>query len=138
MSPSALQRVCPSKQETQVALSFLRMGVPRETCHVPGVRCLDAPWFVLSHVDVMTDRKSRRWERRGPFLYNLERPSWISQNQVCPRAVLQMWAKSHISCLVIHCPTAHSPVLCFTRAPSYHLPPSRSRKAQVLMKQVGG
>lgn len=138
MSPSALQRVCPSRQETQVALSFLRMGVPRETCHVPGVKCLDAPWFVLSHTDVVTDRKSRRCERRGPFLDCFQRPSWISPNQVHPRGVLQVWAKTHISCLDIHFPTAHSPVLCFARAPSYYLPPSRRRKAQVLTKQVGG
>lgn len=48
MSPSALQRVCPSRQETQVALSFLRMGIPREACHVPGVRCLEFS-FGFSH-----------------------------------------------------------------------------------------
>lgn len=75
MSPSALQRVCPSRQETQVALSFLRMGVPSEACHVPGVRCLDSPWFVLSHTDVVIERKARMCERRGPFLDCLQKPS---------------------------------------------------------------
>lgn len=95
MSPSALQRVCPSRQETQVEPSFLRMGVPREVCHVPGVRCLDSPWFVLSHTDVVAERKAGRCERRRPFLNCLQKPSWISQNQVHPRGVLKMWAKAH-------------------------------------------
>lgn len=43
-----------------------------------------------------------------------------------------------ISCLDIHCPTADRPVFCFARTPSCYLPPSKSRKAQVLIEQYGG
>lgn len=67
MSPSALQRVCPSRQETQVAPSFPGTGVPREAGHVPGVRCLDSLRFMLSLADVATERKARRCEKRGPI-----------------------------------------------------------------------
>lgn len=60
MSPSALKRVCPPRREARVVQSFLRMGVPREACHVPWVRCSDSAWFVLSHTDVVTERKARK------------------------------------------------------------------------------
>jgi hypothetical protein len=43
MSPSALQRVCPSWAQAQGAQSFLRTGFSREAYHVPGVRDWNLP-----------------------------------------------------------------------------------------------
>lgn len=132
MSPSALQRVCPLRREAQVVQSFLRMGVPREACHVPGVRCSDSTWFVLSHTDMVTEGKARKYERRGVFP---DCSSFHDSPQV--RCISELCSRGGLkptSCLIVERLTAERPVLCFARAPSCHPPLPGSTKVQVLIE----
>lgn len=136
MSPSALQRVCLPRWEAQVLQSFLRMGVPREACHVPEVRCSNSAWFVLSHTDVVTEGKARRCDTRA-LLDSLQQLSGLSKNEVPPSSKQQGLPETYFM-PDIHWLTAEGPILCFVWATSCHSPPPRSTKVWVLMEQVEG
>ena len=91
--------------------SFLRMGVPREACHVPEVRCSNSAWFVLSHTDVVTEGRASRCERRA-LLDSLQQLSGLSKNEVPPSSMQQGLPETHFM-PDIHWFTAEGPILCF-------------------------